>query len=284
MLDRRTFLSLLASAPTLAASVEAPHIFEAADRMAHGGLGVVVSDRSSARRWELRPQRRFLMASVFKLPLAAYVWDLVDHGQLERGSAILVEPEDLRAGPGSTEARTAVPPLVLAGRALRESDNTAADLLLKRVGGPKRVTAWLERKGFDIRVDRTEGDFARETAVRPPGDERDTASPAAVVAFLEQLTAGTLLGLEATASIMAEMESSATGRKRIRGGLPSGWIAGDKTGTNGFATNDVAFIMPGEGRGVACVAAFVEAPPGQRVDAEAALSLVGRALATNLSR
>ncbi|GAC1419210.1 MAG: class A beta-lactamase [Candidatus Velthaea sp.] len=280
MLDRRSFLSLLAAAPVTPAL---EHIFAAADRLAHGGLGIAVFDRLTGRRWELRGQRRFHMASVFKLPLAALVWEMVDRGQLERGSAILVEPSDIRPGPGSTEARTAVPPLVLAGRALRESDNTAADLLLKAVGGPKRLTAWLERRGFDIRVDSSEEMFAREPLVRPhAGDERDTASPVAMVQFLDQLVAGSLVGPEATASIMAEMESSPTGRRRLRAGVPGSWISGDKTGTNGFATNDVAFFVPEGRRSAICMAAFIEEPPGAKLDAEAALAAAARSLAANL--
>jgi len=278
-LDRATFLALLAATP---ATSGAPSPFAEADRLAGGALGVVAFDRTSGRRWELRAERRFRMASVFKLPLAVYVWDQVDRGQLGRGSAIPVRESDLRAGPGSTEADTSVPPLVLAGRALRESDNTAADVLLRTIGGPRTVSAWLLKGGFDIRLDRTEADFAHAPAVPPSAsDLRDTASPAAMALFLDMLVHGNLVGPEATASIMAELESSPTGRARLRAHLPPGWTAGDKTGGNEVATNDVGFLIGPDGRGPVVVAAFVEAPPARLASSEAALAAVGRTLAEN---
>jgi beta-lactamase class A len=278
-LDRATFLALLAATPV--ASGASP--FAQADRLAGGGLGFVAFDRTSGRRWELRAEKRFRMASVFKLPLAAYVWDQVDRGQLGRGSAIPVRESDLRAGPGSTEANTSVPPLVLAGRAIRESDNTAADVLLRTIGGPQAVTAWLRRGGFDIRLDRTEADFARVPAVAPSaGDVRDTTSPNAMALFLDMLVHGNIVGPEATASIMAEMESSATGHSRLRARLPQGWTAGDKTGTDAVVTNDVGFLMAPNSRGPLVVAAFVEAPEARLASSEAALAAVGRTLAENL--
>lgn len=280
-MDRSTFLALLAAAP---AASGAPSPFAAADRLAGGALGVVAYDRQHAKRFELRAQRRFRMASVFKLPLAAFVWDQIDRGEIPRGSGVPVRESDLRPGPGSTEANTSVPPLVLVGRALRESDNTAADVLLRTVGGPHVVTAWLRRNNFDIRLDSTEADFARTPAVAPTAsDLRDTVTPAAMAAFLDMLVHGNLVGSEATASILAEMESSRTGHARVRAGLPSGWTAGDKTGTNEISTNDVGFVMPPGRRTPIVFAAFVEAPVARTAVAESALASVGRALAENFA-
>lgn len=224
------------------------------------------------------------MASVFKLPLAAFVWDQIDRGEIPRGSGLPVRESDLRSGPGSTEANTSVPPLVLVGRALRESDNTAADVLLRTVGGPRVVTAWLRKNNFDIRLDSTEADFARSPAVAPSAsDLRDTVTPAAMAAFLDMLVHGNLVGSEATASILAEMESSPTGKARVRAGLPAGWTAGDKTGTNQIATNDVGFVMAPGKRSPIVFAAFVEAPIARTTASESALASVGRALAENFS-
>lgn len=280
-MDRAAFLGLLAAAGTAGA---AGNPFADADRLAGGALGVAAFERGSGRRWQLRPDRHFRMASVFKLPLAAYVWQLVDAGEIGRGSAIPIRKADLRPGPGTTEADTSVPPLVLVGRMLRDSDNTAADVLLRTIGGPQPVNRWLAQRSFDIHVNSTEAQLARTPQIAPRGnDVRDTATPAAMAAFLDLLVHGDLVGAEATASIMAEMESAVTGRRRLRAGLPPEWTAGDKTGTDAVATNDVGFMVAPSGRHPLVVAAFVEGPPQRRAAAEAALAAVGRRLADELS-
>ncbi|MFN2460143.1 MAG: serine hydrolase, partial [Candidatus Velthaea sp.] len=205
-MDRSAFLGLLAAAGT--ASPPANEFAEA-DRLAAGGLGVVAFERGSARRWQLRPDRHFRMASVFKLPLAAYVWEQVDAGEIGRGSAIPIRKSDLRPGPGTTEADTSVPPLVLVGRMLRDSDNTAADVLLRTIGGPRPVNRWLARRSFDIHVNSTEADMARAPATVPhAGDLRDTATPAAMATFLDLLVHGDLVGAEATAETPADAKAS----------------------------------------------------------------------------
>jgi beta-lactamase class A len=179
-------------------------------------------------------------------------------------------------------------PTCVAGRVrprrTRPSRRSYSSVLLRTVGGPRVVTAWLRKNNFDIRLDSTEADFARSPAVAPSaGDLRDTVTPAAMAAFLDMLVHGNLVGSEATASILAEMESSPTGKARVRAGLPAGWTAGDKTGTNQIATNDVGFVMPAGKRSPIVFAAFVEAPIARTTASESALASVGRALAENFS-
>ena len=74
------------------------------------------------------------------------------------------------------------------------------------------------------------------------------------------------------------MESSTTGRKRLRAGLPQGWSVGDKTGTSGNgAANDVAFALP-PGRKPILIAAYVNAPGANAEALDAAHRAIARAV------
>jgi len=88
--------------------------------------------------------------SVFKLPLGAAALSEVDAGRLNLAETVDLEGEDLSpplspiadAWPG----RTIYTLGELFDAALRDSDNTAADVLMRRIGGPGAVSAWLQAR------------------------------------------------------------------------------------------------------------------------------------------
>src|SRR6185295_6173686 len=67
------------------------------------------------------------------------------------------------------------------------SDNTAANLLLRRLGGPAALTAFVRGCGDRVtRLDR----FELELNTNLPGDPRDTTSPAAMLQLMRDLVFG----------------------------------------------------------------------------------------------
>jgi len=77
------------------------------------------------------------------------------------------------------------------------------------------------------------------------------------------------------------MIESATGLKRIRAGLPQGWIAGDKTGTCGTAYNDVAFVETPGGRKYV-IAIYLDRPAVEGDVASAVIAEATRIVAADL--
>ena len=72
-----------------------------------------------------------------------------------------------------------------------------------------------------------------------------------------RLLFGPVLTPASRARLMAWLQANQTGDKRLRRGLPPGWVVGDKTGANSDSTtNDVAVIMP-PGRKPILVAAMI---------------------------
>src|SRR5689334_3059588 len=128
-----------------------------------GVLGVGVVVLGTNEQWFLERDRPLPMQSVFKAPLGAAVLDAVDRGQLRLDSTVVLRERDLSVSYSPVAAaypsRTQWTVEELVTRAVETSDNTAADVLMRMIGGPAVLTAWLKARGIEgISVDRYERD------------------------------------------------------------------------------------------------------------------------------
>jgi beta-lactamase class A len=131
----------------------------------------------------------------------------------------------------------------LCDAAVRFSDNSALNLLLRELGGPLGLDAALERVGDDVtEVARTEPEL--NSAV--PGDPRDTTTQRALAGSLRAYAVdGAGIALDDGAQLMDWLRRNTTGDALIRAGVPDNWEVGDKTGTGAYGTrNDVAVLTP----------------------------------------
>ncbi|MCP2266692.1 class A beta-lactamase [Promicromonospora thailandica] len=129
--------------------------------------------------------------------------------------------------------------------AVRESDNTAGNLLFDALGGPAGLQAALRAAGDGATVSaRPEPDLNDV----PAGDERDTSTPRALAEDLRAYALGDRLDDDARAVLVEALRGSTTGDGTIRAGVPDGWTVGSKTGTSAVGTrNDVGVVWPPDG-------------------------------------
>ncbi|WP_407442000.1 class A beta-lactamase [Rhodococcus sp. (in: high G+C Gram-positive bacteria)] len=210
-------------------------------------LGVFAHSPIDGRSCSHRADERFAMCSTFKIYAAAGILRLESLGRLTLDETIAVEPADIVVNsPVTTEHQGRV---MTVGRlceaALTRSDNTAANLLLRRLGGPDTVTA-LARAVNDgaTRLDRWEPEL--NEAGR--GDERDTTTAAGLGAGCHELLLGAGLPPQQQRTLAGWMRGSLTSDKRIRAALPPGWTAADKTGGGDHGTvNDAGVVWSPHG-------------------------------------
>jgi beta-lactamase class A len=164
----------------------------------------------------------------------------------------------------------------LCAATIEVSDNTAANLLLPLIDGPEGLTRWLRGLGDQVtRLDRNEPDLNSNL----PDDPRDTTSPRAMAETTARLLTSDLLSQESRALLSEWLVNAHTGRKRIRAGLPQGWLAGDKTGTGARGSvNDVAIAWP-VGRAPVVIAVYLSGSEHPTPELEAIHSRVGALLA-----
>jgi beta-lactamase class A len=189
------------------------------------------------------------MCSTFKASLAALVLMHVDRGEEQLEHMISYGPEDLPDwyAPMARQnlAKGAMSVAAMCEAVVEYSDNTCANLLLARVGGPPALTAFWRSTGDAVtRLDHNEPMLNRS----PPGDPHDTTTPRAMAGTLRRLVLGEVLSSDSRQRLAGWMLNCKTGEDRLRAGLPKAWRIGDKTGNNGKdASGDIAVAWPKPG-------------------------------------
>ncbi|MXO90462.1 serine hydrolase [Altererythrobacter aquaemixtae] len=273
-----------------------------------GYLGVAIHDIARDRTVHYNGERLFPQQSLSKLWVALAALQKVDEGTLELAEPVSIRRSDL------TLFHQPVRKIVLARgafhtdygdllrRAITESDNTANDMLLKRVGGPPGVRNAIAAAGlgaikfgpgeremqsalaglqwdpsysfgkrfFEVRkaVPEAQRKEAFDAYVLDPVDG---ASPVAIADALGKLAKGELLEAPTTAHFLDLLANVKSGPNRLKGGVPAGWLIGHKTGTG-----QVLDIVPpgviGEQAGYNDVG-ILTAPDGSRY---AVVVMIGR--------
>ena len=283
MIDRRT---LVAGLPLIAAATPdrfAPlrRAIVAIERSAGGPIGIALVDTHSGARFEHRAGQRFPLCSTFKLLLAARLLHGADQGEWAMADRLPVTKADMMYHAPLTETRIggSASLLELAEAMCSHSDNPAANIGLKRVGGPAALTAWLRRTGDSVtRIDRYEPEMNNES----PGDPRDTTTPAAMLATSRALVEGRILSAPARARLFAWMAGSSTANTMIRPELPPGWSEANKTGSGSWHARNIVSVITPPGRKPIWLAAYLYAAKSEAEERNRQFGPLGRAIVESL--
>jgi len=214
----------------------------------------------------LRADGRPPMQSVFKFPLVLATMRRIEQGEFQLDQPIRFLPSD-RILPTTYSPLQDQYPNANVDVRLRElmrlavslSDNAASEVLLRILGGPARVTAYLHSlgiRGFVLRDG--EATLHRDSQAQ----YRNTFEPRAAVKLLRRLHDRSPLNVEHTELLQQWMTESPTGPKRIKGLLPATAVVTHKTGSSGThagvteATDDIGIITLPNGKRLA-LAIFV---------------------------
>jgi beta-lactamase class A len=273
-------LALLAS-PALAqrAPIAAVTDYE---RDSGGHMGVYARNLRTGAEISWRAHERFVMCSSFKASLAGCVLARVDRGQARLDEMISYSPADLMEwAPVARQniEKGAMSVVDMCAAAVELSDNTCANALLARFGGPSALTAFWRSIGDTVtRLDHNEPELNRT----PLGDPHDTTTPAAMAGNLRKLILGEALSPTSRERLTGWMLGCKTGDNRLRAGLPKDWRVGDKTGNNGKdAAGDIAVTWSTRGEPVViCAYTRGGAPTPRQIDD--VFAAIGRHVGTHL--
>src|SRR5881409_217001 len=177
------FVAILAAALPFA---DLPSQFEKIAPAAKGRVGVAAQLLESGETASLHGDEHFPMHSVYKLPISMAVLQRVDRGELKLDQQVKVEPSDfMRKGmyspvrdkyPDGAELTIAE----LLRYTICESDGTTSDVLVKLIGGPSSVMAFLkEIQVPNIQVVNSEKEIGRDRETQ----YRNWATPKAALAL-----------------------------------------------------------------------------------------------------
>ncbi|MGZ9935349.1 class A beta-lactamase [Streptomyces sp. NC-S4] len=214
-------------------------------------LGVYALDTATGRTVVHRADEPFPMCSVFKTLAAAAVLRDLDHDGTRLAQRIHYTLKDVEdAGGGSVTERPeniagGLTVAELCSAAIAQSDNAAANLLLRELGGPTAITRFCRSLGDrTTRLDRWEP----ELNTAEPWRVTDTTSPRAIGRTYARLGLGDALDSGDREQLNRWLLSNTTSGDRLRAGLPKDWAVGDKTGAGSYGTNNNVGIAWPPGR------------------------------------
>nr|WP_272918015.1 serine hydrolase [Actinomadura rayongensis] len=205
---------------------------------ARGGVLGVVVQGASGERASVNADRTFTAASLIKLPVLLALLDGVEAGRWSLDDRLPVR--DRVGGAGILRDLADVADLSvrdLVSLMIVISDNTAANLLIDRIG-QHTVADWCARHGLHATV------LARrmmDAEARERGEENRT-SPADMATLLDGLVRGTLLGPAATAFALDVLARQQV-RDRLPRDLPDNVRIAHKTGELDGIRHDVGVIF-----------------------------------------
>ena len=198
-----------------------------------GSYGVAAIDLKTGELISVRGDEAFPMASTVKIAVAANYLAQVEHGRRSLDDRI-----------GGQSARSLIEAMMI------RSDNRATDVLMRDLGGPRTLQAWLTQQGITgLRVDRNIAQLL--AAKRDLWDVKDSTTPKAMVELLARIDSGQLLQPQSRRYLLDVMARCQTGKNRMRALLPSWARVEHKTGTLNGYTSDVGYITLHDGRRIA---------------------------------
>jgi beta-lactamase class A len=231
-----SLLAFVAAPATAASSPDLVSVEQQLSSLVSGSsadVGIAALDLNTGETVSIKGDTPFPMASTVKVAIAALYLSQVDHGQKTLDDTIDGQP--VRK---------------LMGRMLIYSDNHAADVLFKDVGGPHAVHNWLAQNGIrGVHVDRTIAQLL--AAKRDLWDTRDSSTPKAMVDLLRRIYKGELISPQSRNYLLGVMAKCETGKNRMKWLLPAGTPVEHKTGTLTGLADDVGFISMPDGHRIA---------------------------------
>ncbi|MFA4892961.1 class A beta-lactamase [Brevundimonas sp.] len=271
-------------APQAAATTPDPLDLSGLERDNGGRLGFLAHDTGSGRRLAWRGEERFVYCSTFKMYLAAATFLRVQAGQERLDRQIPVTAADMINHAPVTEPAVggSLSVEALMKGAVEVSDNPAANLLLKAMGGIAPMRAFYRSLGDEsTTVDRFEPEMNRLDG------DKDTITPLRSAANIHRLLieGDAPLSTPHKALLLRWMTDSPTGLARIRAGVPADWTVAHKTGTGGYGpTNDIGVLYPPAGAPVIIAAYYHAAAAGPAARHEAVIAAATRMALTALGR
>lgn len=265
-------------------------------RRADGKVGVAVKHLESGQGLNISGEMLFPMASAFKVPVLVELLYQVKEGRYKLEDDITVQKSDQHVGSGM------ISNLVMPGMRLSVlnmayfmmmiSDNSAADILLEKVGA-ENINLRLKNLGITgISVNRScqklimdlqalqagsRTPEARKAAIVKFGENpEDEATPLAMNTLFEKIFKKEILDPDSCNLALQIMLKCETGEKRIKGELPAGTIVAHKTGTLAGTVDDCGIIYLPDGQGHVALTVLTKDFTADTSDVEEIIAKIAR--------
>lgn len=221
----------------------------ALEKTTEGKIGVYAINLGHQTHLEYRAQKRFPMGCTSKvMGVAAILRKSMDKPSLLT-KPITYTKKDLTSWSPITSQHLNHGMNVsnLCAAAIRYSDNTAMNLLVKELGGLDAINVFarsIHNPSF-----RQDHDWPKEAFSGGLKNIMDSSTPKDMAESLYKILFTHVLDKPQRNDLRHWLKNNTTGNFRIRAGVPKRWVVADKTGTGSEygTTNDIGVIWPPHG-------------------------------------
>jgi beta-lactamase class A len=203
--------------------------------------GLFILDLSTGDYADLSGGKAFPAASVIKLPILMAFFQDVDAGKVSLSEKLVMRPNLMASGSGNMQDLapwSSYSAKYTVGKMIETSDNTATNMIIKRLGGARVLNQRFRSWGL------------QDTAIRnwlPDLSGTNTVSAHDLTLILTKLAKGNLLSAQSQAQAIAILKTCHTRSLLVPGIGPGAEIA-HKTGDIGFAIGDAGIVYMPNGK------------------------------------
>jgi beta-lactamase class A len=203
--------------------------------------GMFFLDMDNGNYADLNGTQVFPAASIIKLPILVAFFQDVDAGKIRLDETLTMRPEMMASGSGEMQFLRPwrkFSALYTITQMIVISDNTATNIIMRRLGGPTVVNQRFRSWGLS------------QTMIRnwlPDLRGTNTTTPKELVYLLTLLDQGKLLSPESRQQAIAILTKTKN-RKLLAAGVGPGAVIAHKTGDIGFMLGDAGMIRMPNGK------------------------------------
>lgn len=245
-------------------------------------VGLFLHDIDSGELVTHAADDRFPLNSTFKLFACAALMARVEAGVSALNTQVKIDEQELVPWSPSLER------MLEAGRKhasfdelcaamLSVSDNSAANLILREIGGPQGFTRYMRSIGDTVtRLDRWEPELNEGL----PNDPRDTTTPAAIGRSLERILLGQALAPSSREKLEHWLSGHLVAGDLFRSALPESWSIHDRTGAGNNGTRGIVAVIYRANQGPLVATMYMRDANVSLAIRDAAIARVGSAIFT----
>ncbi len=235
-------------------------------------VGVSVLNENTDTSWQYHGDQRFPLTSTFKALACAAA---LHKGGMETKMPILASELDSYAPVTKDMVGKDMTIQQLCQATMTWSDNTAANVVLKYLGGPEYVTKFMRKIGDNTtQLSRWEPELNEGK----PGDVRDTTTPNAINQTLQTLLYGDELSKQNQVQLLTWLEGDKVANDLLRSVLPDGWKIGDRTGAGGYGSRGIISVLLPPQQKPIFVSIYVTETQSTLAERNAMIAKIGKAI------
>ena len=273
-------LSLLIPSITFALNIQFTPVekeIESIEESLSAQVGVTILSVETGDSWDYKGGETFPLTSTFKTIACAKLLHDYDKKSIDIENTVKVKEIDLMEY--SPVMKKYVDQEITLRQACQAtmymSDNTAANIIIKSVGGTQRITNFLRDIGDkNTRLDRLEPDLNEGLL----NDPRDSTTPNAISNTLNKLLFSSILSDSSKNQLKEWMIKNQVTGNLLRSVLPDKWRIADRSGAGGFGARSITALVWAQNQSPIIISIYIAQTESSIDERNQAIVKIGKAI------